>query len=51
MLIGYARVSPQDQNPQIQLQLDVIKGTGCEKIHVGEDSHAWRDRPELQAVA
>ena len=48
-LIGYARVSTQDQNPQ--LQLDALKGAGCEKIYVGEDSRAWRDRPELQAVA
>lgn len=48
MLIGYARVSMQDQNPA--LQLDALKAVGCEKVFVEKASGAQRDRPELQAA-
>lgn len=45
MLIGYARVSTQDQNPA--LQIEALKKAGCEKIFTERASGAQRERPEL----
>jgi DNA invertase Pin-like site-specific DNA recombinase len=48
LFIGYARVSTQDQNPQ--LQLDALTAADCERSFVERASGAQRERPELQAA-
>ena len=45
MLVGYARVSTQDQNPA--LQRDALTEAGCEKLFVEKASGAQRERPAL----
>lgn len=45
MKIGYARVSTDDQNPD--LQLSALKGAGCERIFTDTATGATTKRPEL----
>lgn len=45
MLVGYARVSLADQNPN--LQFDALKAAGCEAIHNDMMSGAKEERPGL----
>lgn len=47
MIIGYARVSTQDQNPQ--LQRDALQEAGCEQVFEERVTGTKRERPELQA--
>ena len=46
MLIGYARVSTLDQNPD--LQIDALQKAGCQKMFVEKASGAREKRPRLQ---
>lgn len=48
MLVGYARVSTQDQDPA--LQLDALTQMGCDKVFTEKASGAQRERPQLQAA-
>jgi DNA invertase Pin-like site-specific DNA recombinase len=46
MKIGYARVSTQDQN--LDMQVDALEKAGCERIYKEKMSGKKDDRPELQ---
>lgn len=45
MIIGYARVSTQDQKPE--LQVDALENAGCEQIFQENYTGKLRERPEL----
>lgn len=46
MLVGYARVSTLDQNPE--LQIDALNDAGCKKIFMEKISGANKKRKQLQ---
>lgn len=46
MLIGYARVSTDDQN--LDLQIDALQKTGCGKIFTDQVSGGTKNRPKLE---
>lgn len=48
MIIGYARVSTQDQN--LDRQKDQLTAAGCERIYEEKISGKTKDRPELQRL-
>ena len=48
MLIGYARVSTEDQD--LALQREALRGTGCQRIYEEKMSGAKRSRPELNRM-
>src|SRR3954452_9381153 len=48
MLIGYARVSTDDQD--LTLQRLALKEAGCRRIHEEKVSGARRDRPQLDRL-
>lgn len=48
MKIGYARVSTQDQN--LDLQVDALRAAGCERVLTEKVSGAVKERPQLERL-
>ena len=48
MIIGYARVSTQDQN--LERQTDQLQQLGCERIFQEKVSGSKKERPELDKL-
>src|SRR4051812_3998721 len=48
MLVGYGRVSTQDQNAE--MQEDALRAAGCEKLFMETISSGKQDRPQLAAA-
>lgn len=48
MIIGYARVSTQEQN--LDRQIDALRARGCEKIYQEKMTGTKADRPEFQKM-
>lgn len=48
MLVGYGRVSTQDQNAE--LQEDALRAAGCDRLFIEKVSSGKKDRPHLAAA-
>jgi DNA invertase Pin-like site-specific DNA recombinase len=48
MLVGYGRVSTQDQNPA--MQEDALRAAGCERLFIETISSGKKERPQLTAA-
>lgn len=48
MIFGYARVSTQDQN--LEMQLDALNKYGCDRIYQEKMTGTKKERPELEEM-
>ena len=49
MLIGYARVSTEDQS--LDLQIDFLKSVGCHDIYQEKMTGKTKERPALKDIS